>query len=209
MEKILIILIILLIIVVLILLGITIAGKKKKTKIESISLEHEKTEELDLIDDQAINNQETKITEEIKQEEPVIEEPVIELDSKDELEQTREQTEVIEIISSMQEKAKDLTDKVADYEDEQEENAIISYTELLNAVKAKKEVQEEIKFEVQEEPKQERPYDDSKKFRSSEAISPLGRINNVSSDSYKSTIKPSNMQDEDFLKSLKDFRSNL
>lgn len=188
MEEILIVLIVLLVLVVLVLVGITIFGKKKKVE---------------------LNSEKTDIVPELKLEENVpelkLEEPVIELDP---LEQTREQTEVIEIISSMQEKAKDLTDKVADYEDEQEENAIISYTELLNAVKAKKEVQEELDFDVKEEPS-EKIYDETKKFHSSEAISPLGRINNVSNDSYKSTTKPADMQDEDFLKSLKDFRGNL
>lgn len=192
MEKILIVLIILLVLALLVLVGITLFGKKKNKK---------------------------EIIEEVKiEEQPVVTEPVIELeeDLESKLEQTREQTEVIEIISSMQEKAKDLTEKVSDYEDEQEENAIISYTELLNAVKSKKEVQEKLDFEVKEEPKEvykeekKEPYDDSRKFHSSEAISPLGRINkNVPDDSYKSTVKPSNMQDEDFLKSLKDFRSNL
>lgn len=181
MEEILIVLIVLLVLVVLILVGITIFGKKKALTLEKNDVIEESVPELKL------------------------EEPVIELDP---LEQTREQTEVIEIISSMQEKAKDLTDNVADYEDEQEENAIISYTELLNAVKAKKEVQEELDFDVKEEVT-EKPYDDSKKFHSSEAISPLGRINSVSNDSYKSTTKPTDMQDEDFLKSLKDFRGNL
>lgn len=52
----------------------------------------------------------------LKIEEPVINldviEPVQEIKEEPELEQTREQTEVIEIISSMQEKAKDLTEKL-------------------------------------------------------------------------------------------------
>lgn len=189
MEKILIILIVLLLLVVIVLVGITLKGKKKKKeKIESITFD----ESSEKIEEKKEEVEEKKI------------EPIIELEEKptSDLEQTREQTEVIEIISSMQENAKNLTDKVVDYEDEQEENAIISYTELLNAVKSKKEVQEEIKFEVKEE-------DDSKKFHSSDPISPLGRINSVSDDSYKSTVKPSDMQDEDFLKSLKDFRNNL
>lgn len=196
MEEILIVLIVLLVLVVLILVGITIFGKKKANlTLEKNDIIEESVPELKLEKPEVLKNDS-----ELK-----LEEPVIELDP---LEQTREQTEVIEIISSMQEKAKDLTDKVADYEDEQEENAIISYTELLNAVKAKKEVQEELDFDVKEEVT-EKPYDDSKKFHSSEAISPLGRINSVSNDSYKSMTKPTDMQDEDFLKSLKDFRGNL
>lgn len=190
MDNILIILIGLLVLAVLILVIITLRGKKKNNNIKE-----------DVI--------------ELKKEEPVIEltkeEPVIELKDEvfneeviDDLEQPREQTEVIEIISSMQEKAKDLTEKVADYEDEQEENAIISYTELLNAVKAKKEVQEELNFDIKEPVQNEvptqKPYDDNHKFRQTEPISPLGRIDNKT--------KTDN-QSEDFLKSLKDFRSNL
>lgn len=191
MDNILIILIGLLVLAVLILVIITLRGKKKTND----------------------NLKEDVI--ELKKEEPVIElkkeEPVIELNDEvfndeviDDLEQTREQTEVIEIISSMQEKAKDLTEKVADYEDEQEENAIISYTELLNAVKAKKEVQEELNFDIKEPVQNEvpvqKPYDDNHKFRQTEPISPLGRIDNKTKNDNQS---------EDFLKSLKDFRSNL
>ena len=215
MDKILIVLIILLIVAVLVLIGITIFGKKKnKEKIENVVIKEDLKEEPLKIEEPVINLDVIEPTQEIK------EEP--------ELEQTREQTEVIEIISSMQEKAKDLTEKVADYEDEQEENAIISYTELLNAVKAKKEVQEELDFDVQnkvkpvdvksevryaeekkiDEKQFERPYDDSRKFHKTEAISPLGRINREpSEESYKT--KAPDVQDEDFLKSLKDFRSNL
>ena len=220
MDKILIVLVILLVVAVLVLIGITIFGKKKKKeKIENVVIEEE------------LKNEPLK-EEPLKIEEPVINleviEPVGEIKEEPELEQTREQTEVIEIISSMQEKAKDLTEKVADYEDEQEENAIISYTELLNAVKAKKEVQEELDFDTQnkvkpvdvksevryteekriDEKQFERPYDDSRKFHKTEPISPLGRINREpSEESYKT--KAPDVQDEDFLKSLKDFRSNL
>lgn len=211
MDKVLIILIVLLGLAIIALFFITRPKRKKKIK-------EEKCEEIDIVKEpEVIEN----ITSEPETVEIVKEEPVIDLNAQldDDLERTREQTEVIEIISSMQEKAKDLTERVADYEDEQEENAIISYTELLNAVKNKKDVQEELSFESPkeevkkfEEPvvREEKPYDGSKKFRSSEAISPLGRINKqVSSDSYKSNVKPANMHDEEFLKSLKDFRDNL
>ena len=123
MDKILIVLVILLIVAVLVLIGITIFGKKKnEEKIENVVIKEDLKEE-------PLKEEPLKI------EEPVIHldviEPTQEIKEEPELEQTREQTEVIEIISSMQEKAKDLTEKVADYEDEQEENAIISYTELL------------------------------------------------------------------------------
>lgn len=208
MDKILIVLIALLVLAIIGLIIIT-RPKKKKQTIENIEIEpkvEQKEEPIQKKEEQPINLVEKK-------------EPQIESNLEEELGKTREQTEVIEIIESMQEKVKDITEKVADYEDEQEENAIISYTELLNAVKAKKEVQEELKFEpvkeekkeneIKEEPKLNQTREE-KKFRSTEAISPLGRINKqINSDSYQSNLKVSNMQDDDFLKSLKDFRSNL
>ncbi len=207
MDKILVVLIALLVLAIIVLIIIT-RPKKKKQTIESIEIEPkiEPKEEIVQKEEQPINIVEKK-------------EPEIDSNIEEELGKTREQTEVIEIIESMQEKVKDISEKVADYEDEQEENAIISYTELLNAVKAKKEVQEELKFEpvkeetkvneIKEEPKLNETKEE-KKFRSTEAISPLGRINKqVTNDSYQSNLKVSNMQDDDFLKSLKDFRSNL
>ena len=208
MDKILIVLIALLVLAIIGLIIIT-RPKKKKQTIENIEIEpkvEQKEEPIQKKEEQPINLVEKK-------------EPQIESNLEEELGKTREQTEVIEIIESMQEKVKDIAEKVADYEDEQEENAIISYTELLNAVKAKKEVQEELKFEpvkeekkeneIKEEPKFNETREE-KKFRSTEAISPLGRINKqINSDSYQSNLKVSNMQDDDFLKSLKDFRSNL
>lgn len=206
MDKILIVLIVLLVLAIIGLIIIT-RPKKKKQTIENIEIEpkvEQKEEPIQKKEEQPISLVEKK-------------EPQIESNLEEELGKTREQTEVIEIIESMQEKVKDITEKVADYEDEQEENAIISYTELLNAVKAKKEVQEELKFEpvkeekneIKEEPKLNQTREE-KKFRSTEAISPLGRINKqINTDSYQSDLKVSNMQDDDFLKSLKDFRSNL
>ena len=206
MDKILIVLIALLVLAIIGLIIIT-RPKKKKQTIENIEIEpkvEQKVEPIQKKEEQPISLVEKK-------------EPQIESNLEEELGKTREQTEVIEIIESMQEKVKDITEKVADYEDEQEENAIISYTELLNAVKAKKEVQEELKFEpvkeekneIKEEPKLNQTREE-KKFRSTEAISPLGRINKqINTDSYQSDLKVSNMQDDDFLKSLKDFRSNL
>lgn len=206
MDKILIVLIVLLVLAIIGLIIIT-RPKKKKQTIENIEIEpkvEQKEEPIQKKEEQQINLVEKK-------------EPQIESNLEEELGKTREQTEVIEIIESMQEKVKDIAEKVADYEDEQEENAIISYTELLNAVKAKKEVQEELKFEpvkeekneIKEEPKLNQTREE-KKFRSTEAISPLGRINKqINTDSYQSDLKVSNMQDDDFLKSLKDFRSNL
>lgn len=217
MDKVLIILVVLLIIAVVVLFFV-VKPKKKKDTIEEVEI----TREEPVID---LSQSIEEPVEEKNRVEEKNEETIKKIESlDDEFEKTKEQTEVIEIIESMQEKAKDITERVADYEDEQEENAIISYTELLNAVKAKKDVQEELDLSQtkEEKPKEEikvetvnvikenKPYDEQKKFHSSEAISPLGRINkNVTDDSYKSNKRPDNMQDEEFLKSLKDFRGNL
>ncbi len=201
MEKILIVLVVLLVLALLVLIFV-VKPKKKRGMDKSFVKESP-------VIDKPIIKDEPVIDKPIIKEEPVIDlsESIIESVSDDDY---KEKTEVIEIIESMQEKAKDLTEKVADYEDEQEENAIISYTELLNAVKAKKSVQEELKFEEYSDPAQvSKPYNDEKKFHSSEAISPLGRINGASDDSYRSNRKPDNMENGEFLKSLKDFRENL
>lgn len=75
------------------------------------------------------------------------------------------------------------------FEEEQEANAIISYQELVEAVKQKKEAMavSNKDIEVKEEPK---------KFKSSEFISPIfGKDSNKTSD--------------EFLQELKDFRNNL
>jgi len=228
MEKVLVILIIILVVMIVLLAFITIKNKKKNVNIEEEFLEE--------IDPQK-NISELKISE-IKEEIflpkkeqsiEVIEDIFADFNNnyKENVEEIPEkidiENEVTQIIDLMQVNSKSLSEKVSDYEDEQEENAIISYTELLNAVKNKKEVQEELKFDEYKEindevflesPKQNN-CSENKKFKNSEAISPLGRINKSDNEeSYKSDIKNTNMykdanNTDDFLKSLKDFRDNL
>lgn len=228
MEKILVVLIIILVVMVALLAFITIRNKKKNIDIEEDFLEEEKIPK---------NIPEIKIPE-VKEEIPLPkEEKSVEVienifdgfdnnykeNVEEKIEKIDIENEVTQIIDLMQVNSKSLSEKVSDYEDEQEENAIISYTELLNAVKNKKEVQEELKFddykEIKEEVFIEEPkqtnYSENKKFKNSEAISPLGRINKSDNEeSYKSDIKNTNMykdanNTDDFLKSLKDFRDTL
>jgi len=228
MEKILVVLIIILVVMVALLAFITIRNKKKNIDIEEEFLEEEKIPK---------NIPEIKIPE-VKEEIPLPkEEKSVEVienifdgfdnnykeNVEEKIEKIDIENEVTQIIDLMQVNSKSLSEKVSDYEDEQEENAIISYTELLNAVKNKKEVQEELKFddykEIKEEVFIEEPkqtnYSENKKFKNSEAISPLGRINKSDNEeSYKSDIKNTNMykdanNTDDFLKSLKDFRDTL
>ena len=228
MEKVLVILIIILVVMIALLAFITIKNKKKNVNIEEEFLEEIEPQK---------NISELKISE-IKEEIflpkkeqsiEVIEDIFADFNNnyKENVEEIPEkidiENEVTQIIDLMQVNSKSLSEKVSDYEDEQEENAIISYTELLNAVKNKKEVQEELKFdeykEINDEVFIERPkqnnYSENKKFKNSEAISPLGRINKSDNEeSYKSDIKNTNMYKDAnntdyFLKSLKYFRDTL
>lgn len=227
MEKILVVLIIILVIMIALLAFITIRNKKKNIDIEEDFLEEEVPKNIPEIKIPEVK-EEIHLPKEEKSVE-VIENIFDGFDNhyreniEEEIEKIDIENEVTQIIDLMQVNSKSLSEKVSDYEDEQEENAIISYTELLNAVKNKKEVQEELKFddykEIKEEVFIEEPrqnnYSENKKFRNSEAISPLGRINkNDNEESYKSDIKNTNMykdanNTDDFLKSLKDFRDTL
>lgn len=84
------------------------------------------------------------------------------------------------------------------FEQEQEENAIISYQELVAAVQDKKSKMQEVVEPVQEvieEPKQEVIEESPRKFKNSEVISPV--------------FGKANQTNDDFLKELKDFRKNL
>jgi len=227
MEKILVVLIIILVVMVALLAFITIRNKKKNIDIEEDFLEEEVPKNIPEVKIPEVK-EEIHLPKEEKSVE-VIENIFDGFDNnyreniEEEIEKIDIENEVTQIIDLMQVNSKSLSEKVSDYEDEQEENAIISYTELLNAVKNKKEVQEELKFddykEIKEEVFIEEPkqtnYSENKKFKNSEAISPLGRINKSDNEeSYKSDIKNTNMykdanNTDDFLKSLKDFRDTL
>lgn len=111
-----------------------------------------------------------------------------------------EKTDIEKVLESLEENknARPMTT----FEEEQEANAIISYQELVEAVRQKKEmmgttsnaVKEAI--ETIEEKTEENIPTESKKFKSSEFISPIFG-------------KDSNKTNDDFLKELKNFRSNL
>lgn len=117
-----------------------------------------------------------------------------------------EKTDIERVLESLEENknARPMTT----FEEEQEANAIISYQELVEAVKQKKEMmgttnvvkESSEKIEKDEEVEQiVNEIEDNKevkKFKSSEFISPIFG-------------KDSNKTNDDFLKELKDFRSNL
>ncbi len=82
---------------------------------------------------------------------------------------------------------------IDEFEREQEENAIISYQELIRQAKEKGQISEEFEEEYKEP---------EKKFKKSEIISPVFGIKG--SNTY-----PSDNDNEKFLNSLKEFRENL
>lgn len=113
----------------------------------------------------------------------------IEEDEKSDLEQ------VIEAIETTTE-----TRPLTTFEQEQEANAIISYQELVEAVKKKKglvdpsEEEQASPLEIEELPLE--LIEEKPKFKNSEFISPV-----FGKDNYN--------DNDDFLKELKDFRKNL
>lgn len=112
-----------------------------------------------------------------------------------------EKSDIEKVLESLEENKN--SRPMTTFEEEQEANAIISYQELVEAVKQKKElmseksiekVNDKVNFEILEEEKTIES--EPKKFKSSEFISPIFG-------------KDSNKTNDDFLKELKDFRSNL
>ena len=136
-----------------------------------------------------------------------------------------EKTDIEKVLESLEENKS--SRPMTTFEEEQEANAIISYQELVEAVRLKKDLMSETikKDEVSKvenndslemlidnidsnnevlneninlklEEIKEQPKEEVKKFKSSEFISPIFG-------------KDSNKTNDDFLKELKDFRSNL
>jgi len=126
------------------------------------------------------------------------------------------------------EKAKKKVSKVENFEQEQEENAIISFQELLKFKEEQEKLmanEEVVKEEVPAiEPVQTKEMvktreEEPKRFTNTEVISPIfGRVS-YEEDSYEThelekslninPIKKEIKESEDFLKALKEFRKNL
>lgn len=132
--------------------------------------------------------------------------------SKEE-ENENENVKAMNEIYSAMEKANKKPSKVETFEQEQEENAIISFQELLKF----KEEQEKLMANTKDNPI-EKKKEETKKFSNTEVISPIfGRVEvdeenenhelekTLNIDPIKKEIKES----EDFLNALKDFRKNL
>jgi len=117
------------------------------------------------------------------------------------------------VLSKMQEALEMKEQTAASFEQEQEENAIISFQELLKF----KEEQEKLMANTKDNPI-EKKKEETKKFSNTEVISPIfGRVEvdeeNENHELEKSLnidpIKKEIKESEDFLNALKDFRKNL
>lgn len=129
-------------------------------------------------------------------------------------EQLEAKSELEKVFNQM---SKDLEEKedrtIENFEREQEENAIISYQELIKQAKAKNLIEE---TEQKEEPKEsyqqtldlEEPEEEPKKFKNSEIISPIFGIQTgqAGQPQGKHVHKEDN---NEFLNSLKEFRNSL
>ena len=123
-----------------------------------------------------------------EQEEPQVEEPQIEIPKQEETKSSIE--DVLRLMNADLEKQK--YENIDKYEEEQEENAVISYQELLDR-----------KMALNEQKTEEKKEAFIPKFSNSEFISPIfGRVD-------KKEEPQTEMLDEDFLNNLKEFRSNL
>lgn len=131
--------------------------------------------------------------------------------------------------------AKNESQPIETFEREQEENAIISYQELIKQVEKKQEIKkeqpaeniEESKPEIEKIEQMELDFEEPKKFKNSDIISPIFGIqkeNNyqkkpkeekieepfVARHAYESIKKDyEDENNKDFLNSLKEFRKNL
>lgn len=111
----------------------------------------------------------------------------------DELENDAPKSDLEDVIAALEDNKNERP--MTTFEQEQEENAIISYQELVAAVQEKKNKLEEPKIEPIEEIIEEPEEQPVRKFKNSEVISPV--------------FGKTNQTNDDFLKELKDFRKNL
>jgi len=149
-------------------------------------------------------------------------------EAKDELERVFKQ-----MSDDLEEKNK-APKAIEKFEQEQEENAIISYQELIKQAEVKrnypnedfekieKKVEDVIEVTEEKPKKEKKQKKEEKKFKNSEIISPIFGVQ--SPDEYKEELREKELKKEnskdlkvayeendniDFLKSLKEFRNNL
>lgn len=167
-------------------------GKKKKKKVKPVKIKEE-NKHADISVSLATNN-----IPEISKEAPNMEEilDIKEEPKKEEVQEVQEEKnekssieDVLRLMNADLEKQK--YENIDKYEEEQEENAVISYQELLDR-----------KMALNEEKKEKQQEAFVPKFSNTEFISPIfGRV-----EKKEEEIE---ILDEDFLNNLKEFRSNL
>ena len=163
--------IIILFLILFVVLILTDKGKKKK---QEKNFEEDKIEIMN-IQKPSKENEETE-----KIEDDTLEE------KEEKIEQNEENiSDIAEVLASMQSYLEERNQKEIDtFEQEQEENAIISYQELVNACKKNKE-KEEIVVETKKETKEENKTEPVKKFKNSEFISPIYGKEKKKDDSFE------------------------
>lgn len=170
-----------------------VSGKKKKKKVKPVKVKEE-NKHADISVSLATNN-----IPEISKEAPNMEEilDIKEEPKKEEIQEVKEEEktekssieDVLKLMNADLEKQK--YENIDKYEEEQEENAVISYQELLDR-----------KMALNEEKKEKEQEAFIPKFSNTEFISPIfGRV-----EKKEEEIE---ILDEDFLNNLKEFRSNL
>ena len=117
------------------------------------------------------------------------------------------------LLERMQQNAEIKTNKVETFEHEQEENSIISYQELLEAnqrLRAQLNEKNEPKV-IEKVIDAEVKTEDDSKFQNTDFISPVyGKLEpNLEYQKVKKIEREKNIDNDDFLESLREFRSKL
>ena len=197
----------LIVLVFLMLVSILIINKITKNKTNKVSYTSNRIKQIEKI---------TK--EEIKSEEPIIEkENEIKKEENKEIIKVNEKTSIDKIEELLEEGTKINPIDLTKFEEEQEANAIISYDELVKKAGATKIIYEcdssNDDMLSHNETKEEK---EDKKFIASKVISPIYGVQKNETDDFidleefdDNKYELNDEKDEKFLKSLKEFRSEL
>lgn len=122
-----------------------------------------------------------------------------------------EKTEIEKVIEALETSKESRT--MTSFEEEQEANAIISYQELVQAVKEKKALMEvpepEKQIDREENSIVDTTLNNQLSNTTTEAVEPVKEKQKFKSSEFISPIFGKAKNNDDFLKELKDFRSNL
>jgi hypothetical protein len=129
---------------------------------------------------------------------PVANEPTPVAEEQKALEEEKTDTNIQTLLNQMQQDldnapSNNYEDSISRYEDEEEENAIISYTELMKYKENHEKdilLEEKNKDEIKELIKEDKPKEEVKKFKRSEFISPIFGYNDDSNVTYREIKRP-------------------